>query len=121
MKETFRFREGLPRRGWVWRGITDNETGDFKCENCGFPHIRFEHELINKKTRAVVTAGCVCAQHLTDDFTNPKLREQELKGRAGRRFRWPTLNWRLSNKGNLYLRKGGNVVVLKRGPLGVGR
>jgi len=118
MKETFRLRDDLPRRGWVWIGITDNGTGDFKCQNCSFPHVRYEHELKNKKTSIRIRVGCICAQHLTDDFTNPKLRERDLKGRAGRRLRWPTLNWRFSSKGNLYLKKGGNVIVLKRGPRG---
>src|SRR5206468_565499 len=74
--------------------------------------------LKNKKTGMHIKVGCICAQHLTDDFTNPKLRERDLKGRAGRRLRWPALNWRSSNKGNLYLKKGGMVIVLKRGPYG---
>jgi hypothetical protein len=118
MRETFRFREDLPHTGWVWVGIEDNETGDFKCQNCNFPHVRYEHELRNKKTNVKVRVGCVCAQHLTDDFTNPRLRERDLKGRAGRRLRWPRLNWRRSSKGNLYLKKGGLVIVLKQGPRG---
>jgi hypothetical protein len=118
MKETFRFRDDLPRKGWVWAGINDNEAGNFKCQNCHFPHVRYEHELKNNKTGLRITVGCVCAQHLTDDFTNPKLRERDLKGRAGRRWRWPTLNWRFSGKGNLYLKKSGKVIVLRRGPHG---
>jgi hypothetical protein len=106
MRETFRFLEELPRKGWVWVNITDNETADFKCQNCGFPHIRYEHEIRNKKARARIRVGCVCAQHFTEDFTNPMLRERDLKGRAGRRLRWPTLSWRSSSKGNLYPKEG---------------
>lgn len=33
-------------------------------------------------------------------------------------MRWPTLNWKLSAKGNLYLKKSGTVIVLKHGPRG---
>ena len=62
--------------------------------------------------------GCVCAEHLTQDFTTPRLRERALKTRAGRRMRWPTLNWKLSANGNLYLKKAGRIIVLKQGPRG---
>jgi hypothetical protein len=118
MEEKFRRREGWPRSGWTLLSTTDNETASFECENCGYPHVRYEHELRHEKTKQRVRVGCVCAEHLTQDFVTPKLRERGLKSRAGRRMRWPTLNWRLSGKGNLYLKKSGMVIVLKQGPLG---
>jgi len=117
-KETFRHREGWPRTGWLLVATTDNATAEFACENCGYPHVRYEHELTNRKSGQRVRVGCVCAEHLTQDFTGPKLRERALRSRAGRRMRWPTLNWRLSAKGNLYLKKSGMVIVLKQGPRG---
>lgn len=49
MKERFQYRNGWPRRGWVLLGTTDNEAADFTCENCGYPRVRFEHELRNQK------------------------------------------------------------------------
>jgi hypothetical protein len=118
MKEKFRYRKEIARSGWQLSATVDNGTATFSCENCGFPHVRFMHELINQRKGQQVKVGCVCAEHLIQDFTTPKLRERALKGRAGRRMRWPTLNWRLSRNGNLYLRKAGVVVVLRRGPLG---
>ncbi len=118
MKEKFRYREGIARTGWILTGTVDTKSATFSCENCGFPHVRYVHELINKSKDQRVRVGCVCAEHLTQDFTTPKLRERALKGRAGRRMRWPTLNWKLSASGNLYLKKSGVVVVLKHGPRG---
>jgi hypothetical protein len=76
------------------------------------------HRLKNEKTQEEVVVGCVCAEHLTQDFTTPRLRERSLKGRAGRRQRWPTLNWVNSAKGNLRLKKKGMIFVLKHGRLG---
>ena len=118
-KEQFRYRTDLPRKGWVLIDTLDEgSTANFTCENCGHPHIRYRHVLENRKTEQRVLVGCVCAQHLTQDFTTPKLRERSLKGWAGRRMRFPTLNWVRTLKGNLRLKKGGMVFVLKRGPKG---
>lgn len=114
MKESFRCRDDWPRTGWYLEETVDNEAADFKCENCGYPHVRFEHHLINKNNHQKVRVGCVCAEHLTQDFTTPRLRERNLKSRAARRLRWPTLNWRVSGKGNLFLRKDGRIVVIRQ-------
>lgn len=116
MKEQFRYRPGIPRTGWLLIETIDNSTADFVCQNCKFPHVRYVHELKHKKTNKQVKVGCVCAQHLAQDFATPRLRETALRNRAGRRLRWPTLNWKLSSKGNLYLKKRGVVIVVRRGP-----
>jgi hypothetical protein len=50
MKEKFRHRSGLPRVGWMLTGTTDNYTATFACENCGFPHVRFVHELLHERS-----------------------------------------------------------------------
>lgn len=118
VKEQFRYRPGIPRTGWLLMDTFDNRTADFVCQNCKFPHVRYVHELKYKKTSKRVRVGCVCAQHLTEDFATPRLRETALKGRASRRMRWPTLNWKRSAKGNLYLKKGGVVIVVKCGQRG---
>lgn len=117
-KEQFRYRADLPRRGWTLIDTVDNETADFTCENCGNVHIRYKHVLENQKTAKRVLVGCVCAEHLTQDFTTPKLRERNLKGWIGRRMRFPTLTWVYSQNGNLRLKKDGVIFVLKRGRLG---
>lgn len=117
-RETFQHRSGLPRAGWTLIATVDNNTATFICENCGFPHVRFIHELMHEKSGRRVNVGCVCAEHLTQDFATPRLRERALKTRAGRRMRWPTLNWKRSAKGNLYLKKSGAVIVVKQGRIG---
>ena len=118
MKEQFRYCDDLPRTGWVWLGVGDNDIDNFRCQNCGFPRVRYVHHLKNRRTGLEIRVGCVCAEHLTQDFTNLALREREFKGRASRRLRWPTLNWRRTMKGNLRLRKSGTVVVVVCGKYG---
>jgi hypothetical protein len=114
MKETFVARRDLPQTGWILLDVFDNYTAEFACQNCNFPHVRYVHELKHKKSDKIVRVGCVCAEHLTQDFATPRLREKVLRSLAGRRLRWPTLNWKRSHKGNLYLRKQGVVIVINR-------
>jgi hypothetical protein len=117
-KEQFRSRLDLPRKGWVLLDTLDHGAANFTCENCGNVHIRYKHVLENRKSGKRVLVGCVCAEHLTQDFTTPRLRERNLKGRLGRRMRFPNLNWVFSQNGNLRLKKDGIIFVLKRGKLG---
>src|ERR1019366_9545434 len=118
VKEQFSLRPDLPRKGWILLSTLDHGSANFKCENCGNAHIRYKHLLENRRSGRRVIVGCVCAEHLTEDFTTPKLRERDLKGRVGRRLRFPTLNWVWSQNGNLRLKKDGMIFVLKRGKLG---
>jgi len=118
MKERFRYRAGLPRTGWMLTATSDHEAATFTCENCAFPHVRYVHQLVHEKSRRQVRVGCICAEHLTQDFSTPRLRERSLKTRSGRRMRWPTLNWKLSGKGNLYLKKSGVIIVVRQGRSG---
>jgi len=118
MKEKFHYCDDIPRVAWLLTGTADNYSSNFICENCKFPHVRYVHELVHKITKNQVRVGCVCAQHLTQDFATPRLREASLKSRAGRRMRWPTLNWKRSQKRNLFLTKEGNVIVVKRASSG---
>jgi hypothetical protein len=117
-KEEFRYRSDLPRKGWVLLETLDHGAANFTCENCGNVRIRYKHLLENRRSHKRVLVGCVCAEHLTQDFTTPRLRERNLKGLAGRRMRFPTLNWVWSHNGNLRLKKDGMIFVLKRGRLG---
>lgn len=114
MKEKFVSRSDLPKTGWFLVDVSDSYEAAFTCENCKFPHVRYVHELKHKQTGKTVQVGCVCAEHLTQDFATPRLREKTLRSLAGRRLRWPTLNWKRSHKGNLYLRKQGIVIVINR-------
>lgn len=113
MREKFIRRPDVPRTGWLIVQTVDNWTADFVCQNCAFPHVRYVHELKHKNSGDIVRVGCVCAEHLTQDFATPRLREKTLKSWAGKRLRWPTLNWKRSHKGNLYLKKQGVVIVVK--------
>jgi hypothetical protein len=111
----FVHRKDLPFGDWVYASPPlDNTSANFTCENCQHAHIRFVHPLKHKRTGQIIKVGCVCAEHFLQDFTNPKLRENELKNYVGRRLRWPDFNWTWTQKGNLKLKKKGFIVVVRR-------
>jgi len=112
-KEKFIPRKDIPHSGWSLIDTVDYWSADFVCMNCRFRHVRYVHELKHKRTGKLIKVGCVCAEHLTQDFATPRLRETALKSRAGRRMRWPTLNWKRSSKGNLFLKKQRRVIVVR--------
>lgn len=69
---------GLPRKGWRLVDVIDTEELSSNCEWCG-TDIRYEHHLYHDEQDLQSISGCVCAEHLTDDYVNPKKREKELK------------------------------------------
>lgn len=66
-----------------------------------------------------VAAGCVCAEHMEEDYSSPerpsraKAREGLLRNSASRMKRWLTLRgWKLSRKGNPYISKNAYHIVI---------
>jgi hypothetical protein len=58
--------------------------------------------------------GCVCAEHMEQDYVQPRLREQNLRSKSQRRKTWVKRNWRTSARGNLYLNtEGYNLTVFE--------
>lgn len=49
---------------------------------------------------------------MSGDYVNPKERERRLKGKAGRRARWLSRKWKISYKGNHYLKADGVRVTI---------
>ncbi len=47
--------------------------------------------------------GCVCAEHMEDDYMRPRQREKTLRSAAGRKKRWLSRRWRISVRGNPYI------------------
>jgi hypothetical protein len=51
---------------------------------------------------------------MENDYVNPRLREQRLRSRARRRRTWAQREWRISARGNFYLRTEGFVLTVFR-------
>ncbi len=93
---------GLPRKGWTLLDVVDEGFGQ-ECEWCGTA-IRYVHYIFHPETNQNSSCGCVCAEHLTEDYVTGRKRESKLKQKHTRLHRF--LNsprwYRLLPKYNLY-------------------
>lgn len=102
----------VPHKEWRCVNITDLGEPIHTCEMCGQEQIRYVHTM-EHDDHDNLDVGCVCAEKMTDDYINPKLREARLKNRAARRMKWLRRKWRVSAKGNLFLNTGGRNVGVR--------
>jgi hypothetical protein len=89
------------------------------CEACGYEPIRYVHRITHDQYPVELLVGCVCAENLTGDYVTPRASERRLKNRAARRAAWPGRRWRISAKGNSWLKHQGMLVTVfrnRRGP-----
>ena len=115
-------REGIPHKGWKEIGIEDLgedlEFGDDveyeQCEMCGQEKIRYVHILQHSDFNGELRVGCVCAEHMTDDYINPQKSERELKNRLNRKKNFMRREWQERAQGKYVLRyKGENITIMK--------
>ena len=100
----------MPHKGWHCFDVEDLGKPTHTCEMCGQEQIRFVHYMRHLEHRDL-QVGCICAEKMTEDYVNPKLREQALRNKASRRSRWLSRKWRISAKGNPFIKVKGNHIV----------
>lgn len=113
---------GVPHKGWTLITVIDiREDGqpewdtDYEtCMMCGNEKIRYVHVLEHKEVDDEFRVGCVCAEKMTNDYINPRQRENELRNRSNRRKTWIKRKWKLSKNGNLYLTVDERHIVIYR-------
>ena len=98
---------GVPHRGWSCVQIEDMEEPTQLCEMCESVEIRYVHFMEHPDYSETLGVGCVCAEHMEDDYENPRRRETALRSKAQRRKTWSKRQWRISYKGNTYLNTEG--------------
>jgi hypothetical protein len=116
----------MPHRDWDLVGVEDLGEPAHTCEACGKTEIRYVHEIWHAEFRTLLV-GCVCCEHLTGDYVNPRRREQELRNEAARRNRrrdtrgairararaaWDGMRWQVSDKGNPWTKVDGLRIVV---------
>ncbi len=69
---------------------------------CESVTIRFVHSMEHPDYPEILEVGCVCAEHMEDDYVSPRKREKRLRSKARRRAGWNRRKWRFSEQGNLY-------------------
>jgi hypothetical protein len=104
---------GVPHKGWENTGVYDLGRDDRTvCEMCEVQEIRYVHHMHHPDYAEEIAVGCVCAEEMEGDRVGPKRRETSLINAARRREKWLTRNWRISSKGNEYIRTDGFVLTV---------
>jgi len=107
-------RPGVPQKGWKCVDIEDLGAPDAICEMCESQEIRYVHYMEHPNYNGVLGVGCVCAEHLEEDYQAPRQRERALRNVGQRRSRWLARAWKVSAKGNSYLNTDGfNIVIFR--------
>jgi hypothetical protein len=107
---------GVPHRGWQCIDIEDLGEPQVTCEMCESQTIRYVHYMEHPNYPQVLEVGCICAGHMEGDVAAARTRESFMHSRAGKRKRWLTRKWRMSAKGNSWLRADGyRITVYERG------
>lgn len=107
---------GVPKKGWTCTGVDDLEEPSILCEMCGAAEIRYAHTMEHPDFPGELQVGCVCAEHMEQDYKRPREREKSLKSASRRRRAWPGRTWRTSKSGNSFLNTGGfNIAIYHRG------
>ncbi len=84
---------------------------------CETQDIRYVHHMEHPDYHESLAVGCVCAEHMENDYEGPRRREKALRNAAQRKRRWLSRKWKVSAKGNAYLNTHGlNITVFQRNP-----
>lgn len=102
---------GIPHKGWHCVGIEDLEEASATCEMCGKERIRYVHGMEHPDGLSL-NVGCICAGKMTGDYEGAKRRERDARNRASRRTRWLSRQWKVSAKGNHYLKLDGRHLLV---------
>lgn len=113
-------KEGVPHKGWTCTGIEDLGAPDKQCEMCESSMVRFVHYMTHPNYFKELTVGCVCAGHMELDRKAAEVRETSMRNRANKRKRWLTRKWKISKKGNPYLKSDGFIISIYKMGLGWG-
>jgi hypothetical protein len=81
------------------------------CENV---EIRYVHSMQHPDYPQILGVGCICAEHMEQDYVGPRVREKKLRSQAHRRRTWLKRRWSTSGRGNFFLNtEGFNLTVFK--------
>jgi hypothetical protein len=102
----------VPLGGWRCTRIVAREHRDHTCDMCEAQYIQYVHWMEHDDYPHVLKVGCYCAGRLELDRHGAEDRERMMKNRAARRAKWLTRRWKVSRKGNAWLRTAGYCITV---------
>ena len=104
----------VPHRGWICIDVEDLGEPLQICDMCEKATIRFAHIMKHAKFPEILSVGCICAEHMENDYKNPRIRERKAKQTTKRKLNWSKRNWKESKNGNPYINVDGyNIVIFE--------
>jgi len=86
-------KEGFFHKGYLHQGVEELDEAIHKCDMCGKEDIRFVHTMYHPELPDFLRVGCVCAEKMTNDYVNPKLKEKLARNKST----WIHSKWKLEN------------------------
>lgn len=103
---------GVPKKGWSCVDVDDLGQPSKVCEMCESQDIRYVHVMQHADYPDFLEVGCICAEHMEEDYVRPREREKRLKRAARRRVSWAKRTWKISRRGDPYINtEGFNLTV----------
>lgn len=105
--------EKFPKRGWVCVSCYSLDPGETQtCDMCEVQEIRHIH-VMEHKDAGELECGCVCAGKMEKNERSAKERERKMLNLDSKRRRFVSgRKWRVSKKGNEYIKIDGVVVTV---------
>ncbi len=97
----------VPHKGWSCVDVEDLGEPAATCEMCETQEIRYVHHMEHPDYRETLAVGCVCAEHMEQDYVGPRLREKQLRQRARWRQTWAERSWHRAANDYRYLNTEG--------------
>ena len=104
-------QQGIPHKGWQLIDVIDvREDGQSECETeyescmmCGNEKIRYVHIVHHPEIIEEYRVGCICAEKMTNDYSNPRQKENELRNRTNRLLTWIKKTWKINKNDRMGL------------------
>ena len=105
----------VPKTGWICVDIVDLGKPSKVCEMCSKQELRYVHYMKHPNYR-MLRVGCICAGKMEGDIEKAKKREEDLKRENSRLDTFLRKEWKLSLKGNKYIKFNNHIIVLYYNP-----
>ena len=103
---------GVPNKGWTCIDTEDLGEPELTCQMCESRTIRYVHFMEHPNFPEVLQVGCICAGNMEGSVNAARSRETSMQSRAGKRKRWLSRKWRVSAKGNPWIKADGYRVAV---------
>ena len=104
--------QNIPHSGWMCVDIEDFGAPLMTCQMCEREKIRYAHYMRHPEYKNVMIVGCICAGKMEGNSQKAKKRDSFMKSQMNKRKNWLRRKWKISRKGNQYIKSDGYIVIM---------